>query len=177
MDYLISLHFISVSPLDLFYNHFSTHDQSPSALPSALMKVSNPCGFFPKNTSYYFSKSRYTFLRIVPLEVRDNCYHVSQVPTFSPKTESKLRCPSLGCEYEKKKQTHAWVLPRKLKFSQNFVFKLLCFLLLLLCNQGHLPFTITHDFLSSSYKFSLDGRSPLPSVIRGFTCTAAVAHR
>lgn len=123
MDYLISLHFISLSPLDLYHNHFSTHDQNLGALPSTLTKVSNAsgaffsftgkqtwtCEIFPNNTYYYFSKCGYIFLGIFPLE--NTVYYwkysrskvqLSQVPTFSPKTEPRLKCTNLGCEHEKK---------------------------------------------------------------------------
>lgn len=80
-----------------------------------------------------------------PLEVRPNYYCVSpsQAPNFSERTEPTLRCRCLGCEYEKKKKGIAHFYPKNLKFNQNLVFKLPCFVLLVLHKQGYLTFTAT----------------------------------
>lgn len=59
---------------------------------------------FSKNTYFYFSKFKYILLVDFPSEVRHNWHHVSSshIPGFSGKTEPRLKCHSLGCEYEKK---------------------------------------------------------------------------
>lgn len=81
-----------------------------------------------------------------PIRSKAQLFLCISSPNFSPKTEPRLKCPSLECKYEKNPPPLNRPLSGKLKFSQNLVFKLLCSLLLVLCNQGHLPFTVTHDF-------------------------------
>lgn len=56
---------------------------------------------FSKNIYNYFSKFIYALMVAFPLEVRHNyyCVSTSQRPNFSDRTEPRLRCCCLGCEY------------------------------------------------------------------------------